>query len=324
MADAGAFRASWAWSWSWRASSSGATGSKSGGKRGRPLPPADSPNVLLIVLDTVRADRLSLYGYQRATSRRSSSWRGGASASTRRGRQRPGPSPRTRACSPAAGPTSSTSNGGPRSAADFPTLAEYLGSHGLRDRGFRRQYRVLLVRHGARPRLHPLRRLPPSIFSTCVPCGRRRWSHRLGRDCHPGSVAEPEPSPGRFHSWLKWLVARRSQGCRIDQSRISRTGCPTGKSRGVPSSPSSITSTPMRPTCRRRGGVPLRRGPRTPGRFHPPDRTLEDDRQADCWPRTYRATDSRLLRQLSCLSGRAAGRVVRYIASGAACSIEPW
>ncbi|HZW29908.1 MAG TPA: sulfatase-like hydrolase/transferase [Isosphaeraceae bacterium] len=35
----------------------------------RPLPPANSPNVLLIVLDTVRADHLSLYGYPRATSR---------------------------------------------------------------------------------------------------------------------------------------------------------------------------------------------------------------------------------------------------------------
>ncbi len=35
----------------------------------RPLPPAGSPNVLLIVLDTVRADHLSLYGYGRATSK---------------------------------------------------------------------------------------------------------------------------------------------------------------------------------------------------------------------------------------------------------------
>ena len=35
---------------------------------GRALPPADSPNVLFIVLDTVRADRLSLYGYQRRTT----------------------------------------------------------------------------------------------------------------------------------------------------------------------------------------------------------------------------------------------------------------
>jgi arylsulfatase A-like enzyme len=34
----------------------------------RPLPPANSPNVLMIVLDTVRADHLSLYGYERATT----------------------------------------------------------------------------------------------------------------------------------------------------------------------------------------------------------------------------------------------------------------
>jgi arylsulfatase A-like enzyme len=34
----------------------------------RPLPPADSPNVLLIVLDTVAAGHLGLYGYDRPTS----------------------------------------------------------------------------------------------------------------------------------------------------------------------------------------------------------------------------------------------------------------
>jgi arylsulfatase A-like enzyme len=34
----------------------------------RPLPPGDPPNVLLITLDTVRADHLSLYGYGRPTS----------------------------------------------------------------------------------------------------------------------------------------------------------------------------------------------------------------------------------------------------------------
>ncbi len=35
---------------------------------GRPWAPPESPNVLLIVLDTVRADHLSLYGYRRPTS----------------------------------------------------------------------------------------------------------------------------------------------------------------------------------------------------------------------------------------------------------------
>jgi arylsulfatase A-like enzyme len=35
---------------------------------GRPRPPVDAPNVLLVVLDTVRADRMSLYGYERPTT----------------------------------------------------------------------------------------------------------------------------------------------------------------------------------------------------------------------------------------------------------------
>jgi hypothetical protein len=34
----------------------------------RPLPPGEAPNILLITLDTVRADHLSLYGYERPTS----------------------------------------------------------------------------------------------------------------------------------------------------------------------------------------------------------------------------------------------------------------
>jgi arylsulfatase A-like enzyme len=37
-------------------------------ERARVVPPPESPNVLFIVLDTVRADRLSLYGYQRPTT----------------------------------------------------------------------------------------------------------------------------------------------------------------------------------------------------------------------------------------------------------------
>ncbi len=36
-------------------------------ERGRPIPP-DAPNVLLIVMDTVAADHLALYGYERPTS----------------------------------------------------------------------------------------------------------------------------------------------------------------------------------------------------------------------------------------------------------------
>jgi arylsulfatase A-like enzyme len=39
-----------------------------GREEAHPLPPSGSPNVLLLVLDTVRADHLSLHGYERRTS----------------------------------------------------------------------------------------------------------------------------------------------------------------------------------------------------------------------------------------------------------------
>ena len=78
---------------------------------GRPLPPAGSPNVLLIVLDTVRADHLSLYGYPRPPRPLWSGWPRGESALIRRAHPRPGRSPRTPASSPAAGPMSSACNG---------------------------------------------------------------------------------------------------------------------------------------------------------------------------------------------------------------------
>ena len=44
------------------------TGSSNRAKSARPLPPPGSPNVLLIVLDTVAAGHLNLYGYHRPTS----------------------------------------------------------------------------------------------------------------------------------------------------------------------------------------------------------------------------------------------------------------
>ena len=43
-------------------------GSKQSRERSRPMPPSGSPNVLLIVLDTVAAGHLSLHGYERPTS----------------------------------------------------------------------------------------------------------------------------------------------------------------------------------------------------------------------------------------------------------------
>ena len=103
---------------------------------GRPLPPANSPNVLLIVLDTVRADHLSLYGYERSTTpvlerlakgavrfdqaRATAPWTLPSHASMFTGRwpHEVGEKWRT----PIRG--------------NFPTLAEYLGKHGYATAGF--------------------------------------------------------------------------------------------------------------------------------------------------------------------------------------------
>jgi len=105
-------------------------------ERGRPMPFAPAPNVLLIVLDTVRADRLSLYGYGRATSptlermakrgirfeeaRATAPWTVPSHASIFTGRWPHELS--VKWLTPLGG--------------DFPTLAEYLGSHGYATAGF--------------------------------------------------------------------------------------------------------------------------------------------------------------------------------------------
>jgi arylsulfatase A-like enzyme len=102
----------------------------------RPLPPPDSPNVLLIVLDTVRADHLSLYGYQRATS-----------PTLERLAKRGIRFDEARATAPWTLPSHASMFTGrwPHELAvqwltplrgNFPTLAEYLGAHGYATAGF--------------------------------------------------------------------------------------------------------------------------------------------------------------------------------------------
>ena len=102
----------------------------------RPLPSGDPPNVLLIVLDTVRADRLSLYGYQRPTSptlerlakrgirfekaRATAPWTLPSHASMFTGRW----------------PHELDVNWNTRLGTKYPTLAEYLGSRGYATAGF--------------------------------------------------------------------------------------------------------------------------------------------------------------------------------------------
>jgi arylsulfatase A-like enzyme len=102
----------------------------------RPLPPSGSPNVLLIVFDTVRADHLSLYGYNRPTSpaldrlakrgirfdeaRATAPWTLPSHASLFTGRW----------------PHEFTVKWMSPLSLNFPTLAEYLGTHGYATAGF--------------------------------------------------------------------------------------------------------------------------------------------------------------------------------------------
>ena len=103
---------------------------------GRPLPPANSPNVLLIVLDTVRADHLSLYGYGRSTT-----------PTLERLATRGIRFDEARATAPWTLPSHASMFTGrwPRELGEkwmtpirgnFPTLAEYLGDHGYATAGF--------------------------------------------------------------------------------------------------------------------------------------------------------------------------------------------
>ncbi|HZW33104.1 MAG TPA: sulfatase [Isosphaeraceae bacterium] len=102
----------------------------------RPWPPAHSPNVLLIVLDTVRADHLSLYGYPRPTTP-------ALQRLARRGIR----FEQARAAAPWTLPSHASLFTGrwPHELAvkwrtpwqgSFPTLAEYLGAHGYATAGF--------------------------------------------------------------------------------------------------------------------------------------------------------------------------------------------
>ena len=104
----------------------------------RPSPPPGSPNVLLIVLDTVRADHLSLYGYERATTPAHVQL---AKRGIRRFRRN------ARAACAWTLPQQATMFTGrwPHElgvrwvaplGGNHPTLAEYLGSHGYATAGF--------------------------------------------------------------------------------------------------------------------------------------------------------------------------------------------
>ena len=126
------------------------------------LPPGRPPNVLMITLDTVRADHLSLYGYGRHTSpvlekvagaavrfdeaRSAASWTLPSHATMFTGRW-----PHelgVRWLTPLD--------------KSYPTLAEYLGSHGYATAGFAGNT-TYCSHDGLEPRIHALRGLSPRL-----------------------------------------------------------------------------------------------------------------------------------------------------------------
>ncbi len=103
---------------------------------GRPLPPADSPNVLLIVMDTVRADHMSLYGYSRATTPRLQQFAKQGILFRKVRATAPWTLPSHASLLTGRWPHELGVEWMTPLRGTFPTLAEYLGSHGYATAGF--------------------------------------------------------------------------------------------------------------------------------------------------------------------------------------------
>ena len=102
----------------------------------RPLPPANLPNVLMIVLDTVRADHLSLYGYERSTTPVSGATRKARGFVSTRRTTAPWTLPSHASMFTGRWPHEQGEEWMTPIRGNFPTLAEYLGNHGYATAGF--------------------------------------------------------------------------------------------------------------------------------------------------------------------------------------------
>jgi arylsulfatase A-like enzyme len=103
---------------------------------GRPLPPAGSPNVLLIVMDTVRADHSSLYGYHRPTTSRLQQFAQQGILFRRARATAPWTLPSHASLFTGRWPHELGVEWMTPLRGTFPTLAEYLGSRGYATAGF--------------------------------------------------------------------------------------------------------------------------------------------------------------------------------------------
>jgi arylsulfatase A-like enzyme len=105
-------------------------------ERSRPVPSGDPPNVLLIVLDTVRADRLSLYGHQRPTSPTLERLAGRGVRFDEARATAPWTLPSHASLFTGRWPHELDVDWATRLGTTFPTLAGYLGSRGYATAGF--------------------------------------------------------------------------------------------------------------------------------------------------------------------------------------------
>ena len=225
-------------------------------KQGRearcPLPPAGSPNVLLVVLDTVRADRLSLYGYERhdqspppAPGPPRNPVRRGTGDGTLDARIARQLVHRPMAPSARRGLDDSRSM-------EFPDPGGLPGLRRLRDCGFCRERPLLLLRHPSGSGLYPLRRLclrairphPDGLArrprpANCSPISA--WPP-VGARSPASSAPCRVPCSSRSTRWIVRKMRGRSTG-------NSWAGCRGARSHRVLSSRSSITTTPMHLTC---------------------------------------------------------------------------
>ena len=223
--------------------------------RSRPRHRPASPNVLFIVLDTVRADRLSLYGYHRATTptlerlakrgirfdaaRATAPWTLASHAGFFTGRW----------------PHELNVEWETPLTTNFPMLAEYLGAHGYATAGIVANARYCSYDTGltAASRTMRITSSRNSVF-----CARPRSSSGPGRRSSSGLswvfvTTRVYFIPRRIPGDLVGL--RISTGCGIDQSRVPELARPPRSNRAsvlrvpqLPRRPRALqASRPMRP-----------------------------------------------------------------------------
>ena len=218
----------------------------SGGARGAARP----PNLLLVTIDTLRADHVGAYGYAAARDAdpRPAGPRGRPASRTRSSRF-PRPAPRTRRSSPAATPTSTASatTSRPRSTPATPTLATPAPEQGYDTGAFIGAY--------------------PVSRASGLDRGFDVFDDPFARPRATASTASAAPAPA---------------GPVVDAAaRLAPAAAAPG-----PSSPGSTSSTRTRPTSRRRPtrerfrGAPLRRRGRLRRRAARPPPGLAGPRRA--------------------------------------------